>query len=221
MAIQPTMPMTTDLLTLTQWLSPAYPVGGFAYSHGLEMAIHEGWITNGPTLQSWLGGVISEGSGRADAVLLAAAHGADTTDRLIELNDIARAFAASAERIRESERQGAAFASTTRAVWGLNLPDLMYPVVVGRAAGLKHLPVEDTAALYLHSFASNLVSAAVRLVPLGQTEGQATLAALSHLCRDTARDAVTADPDDLWSNVWGSDIASMRHETMEPRLFQS
>ena len=213
--------MTTDLLTLTQWLSPAYPVGGFAYSHGLELAIREGWITNGLTLQTWLAAVLAEGSGRADAVFLAAAHGADTADRLIELDDIARAFAASAERIRESERQGAAFASTTRAVWALDLPDLMYPIAVGRAAGLKGLPVEDTAALYLHAFASNLVSAAVRLVPLGQTEGQATLAALSQLCRDTAREAVIADPDDLWSNAWGSDIASMRHETMEPRLFQS
>ena len=213
--------MTTDVLTLTQWLSPAYPVGGFAYSHGLELAIREGWVANASTLQSWLGGVIAEGSGRADAVLLAAAHGADKIERLNELNDIARAFAASAERIRESERQGAAFASTTRAVWGLNLPDLMYPIAVGRAAGLKGLPVEDTAALYLHAFASNLVSAVVRLVPLGQTEGQATLAALSQLCRDAAREAVIADPDDLWSNAWGSDIASMRHETMEPRLFQS
>lgn len=218
-----TTPMTTepDILTLAQWLSPAYPVGAFAYSHGLELAIREGWVRDAETLRSWLAGVLTEGSGRTDAVLLAAAHLSQTTADAERLNALARAFAASAERIRESERQGAAFAATTRAVWGLDVPDLMYPVAVGRAAGLKGLPVETTAAMYLHALASNLVSAAIRLMPLGQTNGQVVLAALTPLCRETAREAQAADPDDLWSNAWGSDIASMKHETMEPRLFQS
>lgn len=210
-----------DILTLAQWLSPAYPVGAFAYSHGLELAIREGWISDAETLRAWLAGVLADGSGRSDAVFLGATHRAETNPEVHRIDGIARAFAASAERIRESERQGAAFAATTRAVWGLDVPDLMYPVAVGRAAGLKALPAGTTAAMYLQALASNLVSAAIRLMPLGQTNGQVVLAALTPLCHETAREALAADPDDLWSNAWGSDIASMRHETMEPRLFQS
>ena len=214
------MTTDTDILTLSQWLSPSYPVGAFAYSHGIEQAIRDNRITDAPTLAAWLTAVLSEGSGRSDAVLLAAAHRAPDAD-IAKINDLARAVAASAERIRESEKQGAAFASTTRAVWRIDLPDLMYPVAVGRAAGLKSLDVETTSAMYLQSFASNLVSAAIRLVPLGQTQGQAVLAELTPLCRTIAADTKSTDPEDLWSNTWGSDIASMRHETMEPRLFQS
>lgn len=207
--------MSTDLLTLTQWLSPAFPVGAFAYSHGLETAIRDGAVFDADSLQDWLTVLLTQGSGRGDAILLAAAHRGE------DVNDLARAVAASAERTRESERQGAAFAGTVRAVWGLDLPDLMYPVAVGRAAALRGLPCQPAAALYLQAFASNLVSAAVRLVPLGQTEGQRVLAALTPMCEMIADESQIATTDDLWSNAWGSDIAAMRHETMEPRLFQS
>lgn len=215
MARPPTMSMVTDLLTLAQWLSPAFPVGSFAYSHGLEVAIRDGSIGDARSLEDWLEALLTQGSGRSDAVLLAAAHRGEDVD------DLSRAFAASSERIRESDRQGAAFAATVRAVWGLDLPDAMYPVAVGQAAALKDLPCQPTAALYLQAFTSNLVSAAVRLVPLGQTEGQRVLAALSPLCEAIAREAEHSSTDDLWSNAWGSDIASMQHEHMEPRLFQS
>lgn len=209
------MSMSTDLLTLAQWLSPAFPVGAFAYSHGLETAIRDSDIADAADLQEWLETLLIQGSGRGDAILLMAAFRGE------DVNDLARAVAASAERIHESERQGAAFAATVRAVWGLDLPDLLYPVAVGRAAALKGLPCRPTAALFLQAFASNLVSAAVRLVPLGQTDGQRVLAALTPLCERVAIEAESATTDDLWSNAWGSDIAAMRHETMEPRLFQS
>ncbi len=210
--------MNTDLLTLAQWLSPAYPVGAFAYSHGLETAIHNGTVASAATLEAWLTDILEHGSGRADAILLHAAHQSDTPEKA---NAVARAFAASAERISESEKQGAAFAATTRAVWGLELPDFFYPVAVGRASGLKGLPANTTAAFYLQAFASNLVSAAVRLVPLGQTEGQQVLAALAPICERLAEETAAASLDDLWSNAWASDIAAMNHETLEPRLFQS
>ena len=208
--------MTTDLLTLAQWLSPAYPVGAFAYSHGLETAIADGHVTDAETLQSWLTDLLTQGSAQSDAVLLARAY---RTDDPAETNADARAFAASAERLREAENQGAAFAATTRAVWQIDLPDLLYPVAVGRAAKLKGLDLEQTTALYLHAFVSNLTSAAIRLVPLGQTEGQQVIAALAPLCEETATKALTEET--LWSNTWASDIAAMRHETQEPRLFQS
>ena len=220
-AARRTTRMATDLLTLAQWLSPTYPVGAFAYSHGIETAIREGGIGSAAALETWLRDLLLVGSGRADAVLLGAAYRAESGESLWEIDALARAFAASSERVREGERQGAAFAATTRAVWQIVLPDLMYPVAVGRAACLMGIPAEPTAALYLQAFASNLVSAAVRAVPMGQTEGQSVVAALSPVCLTTASEAIHAEPDDLWSNAWGSDIASMRHETIQPRLFQS
>lgn len=207
-----------DLLTLAQWLSPAFPVGAFAYSHGVETAIRDGAIGDATTLETWLAGVLKDGTGRSDAILLAEAYRSSDP---FAVDEVARAFSASAERIRESERQGAAFAATTRAVWGLDVPDLMYPVAVGRAAGLKAIDLEATTALYLQAFASNLVSAAVRLIPLGQTDGQTVLAALAPLCEEHAAQSLALSIDDLWSTAWGSDIAAMRHETLEPRLFQS
>ncbi|MEQ9053685.1 MAG: urease accessory UreF family protein, partial [Roseovarius confluentis] len=77
-----------DILTLAQWLSPAYPVGAFAYSHGLELAIREGWISDAETLRAWLAGVLADGSGRSDAVFLAAAHRAETNPEVHRIDGI-------------------------------------------------------------------------------------------------------------------------------------
>jgi len=215
------MSTETDVLILAQWLSPGFPVGAFAYSHGLEQAIHDGAVTDATTLRAWLTDILAAGSARADAVLLAAAQAATTPARVAEIDALARAFAASAERLRESAQAGAAFAATVRAVWGLDFSDLLYPVAVGRAAGLRGLDAQLTAALYLQSFAANLTSAAVRAIPLGQTEGQSVIAALAPLCAATAAEAQDTDLQGLWSNGFASDVAQMRHETLQPRLFQS
>ena len=213
--------MHTDLLTLQQWLSPSFPIGAFAYSHGLETAIARGWVTSADSLRDWLEPLLTDGSGRSDAVLLALAYRAGTPEALDGIDATARAFAPSAERLLEADLQGAAFAGTVRAVWGYDLPDLLLPVAVGRAAALAGLPLTQTAAMYLHAFVANLTSAAVRLVPLGQTEGQAVLAALAPLCTAIAEDTPEATPDDLFSNAFLSDVAAMAHETLEPRLFRS
>lgn len=213
--------MQRDILTLSQWLSPAFPVGAFACSHGLETAIHDGWVEGADGLRVWLGDLLEHGSGRSDAVLMAAAHAASTHDSLAEVDGIGRAFQPSFERLRESDRMGAAFARTVRDVWALDVPDCLYPVAVGRAARMKEMAWSDAAGLYLHAFAANLVSAAVRLVPLGQTEGQAVLAALAPLCARLSSETAGATLDDLAGCAFLSDIASMRHETQEPRVFQT
>lgn len=205
-----------DLLLLAQWLSPAFPVGAFAFSHGIETAIREGRINDAASLKVWLEDLFDHGSLRSDIVLLAAAYGGDA-----DADQAARAFQPSAERLEEARQLGAAFSRTVRIVWKLDLPDALYSVAVGRAAALKSLPLEDTAALYAQSFAANLVSAAIRLVPLGQTEGQAVLAALAPACERLGREAPTFTLDDLANAAFLSDIAAMRHETLEPRSFQS
>ncbi|WP_294614391.1 urease accessory protein UreF [Roseovarius sp.] len=215
--------MTTDLqvLTLAQWLSPAYPTGAFAYSHGIEMAVQEGSVTTAAGLQGWLADVLAHGSGRNDCVLLRAAHACDSVDEVLAVDAAAQAFAGAAERLRETRLQGHAFAKTTAHIRGDDLPDLCAPVAVGYAAGRAALPVNLTAAMYLQAFVGNLVSAAVRLVPLGQTEGQAVLAALTPLCHEIAEETADTPLDALQSTAFLSDIAAMKHETLEPRIFRS
>jgi urease accessory protein len=208
------------LLTLTQWFSPAYPVGGFAYSHGLEQAVAEAQITDATSAEAWIGDVLAHSGPRSDVTLLGAAHAADDA-MLDEIDALARALAPSKERLLETVQQGGSFGQVTQAIWGGDLPDLCYPVAVGRAARLQCLPLELVATLYLHAFAANLISAAIRIVPLGQTEGQAALARLSALCPELARDALHDTLDDIGSCAFLADIASMRHETLYSRIFRS
>jgi len=204
-----------DLLTLTQWLSPAFPVGAFAYSHGLEQAISDGDVRDAATLEAWLRLVLEQGSGAVDATLLCRALAGD------EVADTARALAASRERLEETEKQGAAFARTVNALYGEALPPMPLPVAVGVAARRLSLPPEQVAALYLHSFTSNLVSAAVRFVPLGQSEGQQALSRLHGVIESVAARAVETPLDQIGSAGFGADLAAMRHETLDVRIFKT
>lgn len=210
----------TTLLTLAQWLSPAFPVGGFSYSHGLEWAVDGGDVADVPGFQDWLSAVLKDGAGRNDAILLVAAYHAEG-DAVAPIDALARALAPSRERLTETAQQGAAFARTVSQIWPAALPDLTYPVAVGVAARAMGLPLAETLVFYLHGFASNLTSAAIRLIPLGQTDGQAVLAAVAPLCADIAAQAQRQTIDDLGASTFMADIASMKHETQYSRLFQS
>ena len=218
---QPHMSTECNVLTLAQWLSPAFPVGAFAYSHGLETSIHSGVIANASDLQDWLVDVLSHGSGRNDCIVLRAAYACASDAALDDVNQTAVALSASGERVLETQLQGSAFNQTTAAIWGGNEVALCYPIAVGNAASLMQLDVDLTAAMYLHAFASNLVSAAVRAVPLGQSDGQRVLAALIPLCDQIANETQEAVLDDLSSTAFLSDIAAMQHETLQPRIFRS
>ncbi len=207
------------LLTLTQWLSPAFPLGSFAYSHGLEQAIAAGNVGDAATLRTWLEDVIAHGAGRSDAILLAHAlrPGAD----IPALAAFARALAPSAERLHETEAQGAALIATTNALTGQTLEPLPFPVALGAAARGLDLATERIIALALQAFASNLVLVGVRFVPLGQTEGQGVLAALHPLIEQVASEAAGAELSQIGTAALGADIASMRHETMDVRIFRT
>jgi urease accessory protein len=210
----------TALLTLTQWLSPAYPTGAFVWSHGLEAAVAEGDVADGAALEDWLADVLGEGAGRSDAILLVSAHGAEGA-ALADLADLAAALAPSAARRAETVMQGAAFARVTRDVWGHDLPDMPLPVAVGRAAALQGLPLEPVAQVYLQAMVSNLIAAALRLMPLGQTEGQRILARLGPVCARVATAALGQTIDDIGSATMAIDIASMRQEALRVRVFRS
>lgn len=209
------------LYRLAAWLSPAYPVGAYAYSHGLEWAVEAGEVRDRETLTGWIAAVLRHGAGRADAILLAHAWAAPDDETLAEL---ALALAGSRERRLETSAQGAAFAQVTAAAWpapGLDGRPAPYPVAVGRAARAHGVPAFDAALLYLHGFAAALAGAAVRLVPLGQTDGQRAVAALLETCRAVAAEAMTAPLDEIGGCALRSDIAAMRHETQGVRLFRT
>ena len=207
------------LLCLTQWLSPAFPVGGYAYSHGLEWAISAGDVTTAAQLQRWIGTVLTEGAGRTDAILLAQALRPETD--LSDLAALAQALAASRERLLETLDQGRALGQTIAALTGRGEDAMPYPVALGAAARDLGLPVVRVVALYLHAVASALVQAGVRFVPLGQTEGQAVLAALHPVILQVAQEAADAGIDRIGSGAFRSDLAAMRHETMDVRIFRT
>lgn len=210
--------MRTDLLTLVQWLSPAFPTGGFAYSHGLEWAM-AGGLRTAEGVRGWIGEVLRFGAGQADAVLLAQAlrPGADHAG----LDAFGRAMAGSAERLVETVDQGAAFARTVAGLTGRALPARVLPVAVGEAAAGLDLAPADVIGVYLHGFAGNLVAVATRFVPLGQTEGQGVLAGLHPVIGEVAGWAAAAGLEDIGTAAFGADLAAMRHEEMDVRIFRT
>ncbi len=177
----------------------------------------EGRVATAVQVGDWVSDVLRSGSGWVDAVLLASAlrPGADHA----ALADTARAMAASRERWQETSDQGAAFVRTVNAVTGQSLPSAPLPVAVGRAAAGLGLPPDEVVALYLNAFATALVQAAVRFIPLGQTEGQAVLARLAPGIAGIAGRAAVAEIADVLSAGFGADLSAMEHETLQPRIF--
>lgn len=217
------------LLTLLAWSSPAFPIGAFSYSHGLETAIEEGLIRDASSLADWLGHVLRHGNGWIDAVLVVATHRAVHNrewSRLQDVHELALAWRGSAETALESQQQGGSFRTAIQAVWPeaicAQLANGPIALPVAMAASLAgRCPVDAAVQTYLFAFAANLVSAAVRLIPLGQTDGQRALAALMAIIPDIAASALAADPDRIGSATPMADWCSMRHETQYTRLFRS
>ena len=221
------------LYRLMAWLSPAYPVGAFSYSNGIEWAVENGDITDAASFRRWLDVVIANGSAFCDAVLFVHAHRAAASDdaaALRTVTELAAAFVPSKERHLEATAQGRAFIEATRAAWPCAALDLLakawdgpvaYPVAVGVTAAGHGIAIEPALSAYLHAVTANLISAGMRLVPLGQTEGQRLLAALEPTVASTAIRALTTPLDQIGGAAFRADIASMRHETQYTRLFRS
>jgi urease accessory protein len=221
------------LYRLMAWLSPAYPVGAFAYSGGIEWAVEAGDIKDADTLTDWLRVVMGQGSGFCDAVCFVHAHGAAATgneERLRAVAELATALAPSKERFLETTAQGRAFLDATRAAWPCPTLDwfqslwdeaVAYPVAVGAAAAGHGIAVGPALAAYLQSMTSNHVSASVRLIPLGQTDGLRIVARLEDVIATTAARAFACPLDAIGSAAFRADLAGMRHETQYTRLFRS
>jgi len=219
-----TMPTDARLLRLLTWLSPAFPVGAFGYSHGLETAIREGAVTDARSLTGWIAALLEHGSGWTDAVLARAAWTAVTAEdhaALDEIAELGEAMAPSLERRRETMAQGEAFLTAVAAWHPPPIIRAPYCVAVGAAAGAAGIPLQPALTAWLHAFAANLTSVAVRAVPLGQSDAVAVIASLEAVILRTAARAAASTLDDLGSGAILSDIAAMRHETLEGRLFIS
>ncbi len=220
------------LSRLMTWLSPAYPVGAYSYSHGLEWAVEAARVRDAAGLASWIEDLLVHGAGRSDLIFLAAtwrAMAAGDTRALTEVAELAAAFAPSAERRLETLAQGSAFLAATLAAWprpeieALTQTgrEIAYPVAVGACAAAHGLPLAETAQAFAQAFAANIVSAGVRLVPLGQSDGLRVLARLEPLIPQVVAAALGASLDDIGGAAVSADIASMRHETQYTRLFRS
>jgi len=221
------------LYRLMAWLSPAYPTGAFSYSAGIEWAVEAGDIRDAATLVHWLAAMLGEGSGFCDAVFMAHAHQAVATNNNAALRavaELAAAFVASKERFLETTAQGRAFLEVTRAAWPCAaLPRLeavwdgavALPIAVGVACAGHGIGRESALSAFLHALVANWISAGVRLVPLGQTDGQRVLAALEPAVAATAKRALATALDEVGGAALRADLAGMRHETQYTRLFRS
>ena len=220
-------------LPLLLWLSPAFPVGSYAYSHGLEWAVEAGDIVDAASLGVWLDDLLHNGAPRSDAALFACAfratHGADWR-ALGEINELAVALCGASERRLETLAQGGAFLTAIRAAWPCPAIDqwpqdlaapVAYPVAVALAAAGHGFSIQASLQAFLLGLFANLVSAAIRLGAIGQTDGQRILAALTPNLRAQALALADATLDDLGTCALRSDIAAMKHETQYSRLFRS
>lgn len=214
---------TESLIRLATMFSPAFPVGAFAYSGGLERAAADGIVADAGSLAAWLKSALGHGAARNDAILFAEAFrrgrdGADARD----LHELALALAGSAERHGEAAGQGAAFGAAA-SVWKAepDEPPRAYAVAAGETAGRTGAALADALALFLTAWAGNLVHVAIRLSVVGQSGGVAVLAAMESTLAETAQMAERSSPDDLGGCAVVAEIAAMRHETMQTRLFRS
>jgi urease accessory protein len=219
------------LYRLLSWVSPSFPTGAFAYSHGLEAAAAGGAVRDRVTLENWVTAIIVRGSGRIDADTLCAAYracAAGDVEALAAASRRGAAYRATAELALEAAQQGSAFVDTCRAAWPGALPaswdateEVCLAAAFGAAAAHAGIAVGHALVGYLEGFAANLVAAGLRLGIIGQTDGQRILAALEPVVAQAAAAAVARDPADFGAATFAADVASMAHERQYSRLFRS
>lgn len=211
---------------LSALFSPAFPIGAFSYSHGMEATIAAGAIGDVSLVYDWIETCIIGGSGRNDAILMAHAYGLATGDDsdIEALNELAFALSSGAERAQESRELGENFTRIVEQVYSVDIRiavPLAYPVAAGLAVQRLGCELPLSVTFFLQSFASNLISVAVRNVPLGQSDGQIILARLMPVVAKLAETAVTAPLEDVGGYTFLADQSSILHETLAPRIYRT
>ena len=224
------------LLRLQSWLSPAFPTGSYSYSHGIEWAVEAGHVHDRKSLVDWLEADLCYGSGRNEAIFFIEAWRSaadDDCEKLFEIAELAAAFRSTSEFALEASQQATASLATLRRVWPdpfiKSLSELLselrvspvLSVVLGVRTATQRIPATLALPAFLQSYLANLVTAGVRLVPLGQTDGQLAIAELEPAVLAVAAQAEEATIQDLGSAAFMVDLASSSHETQYTRLFRS
>jgi urease accessory protein len=226
--------LSQDMLyRLLTWFSPAYPIGAFSYSSGIEWAVEAGDVNSAETLRAWLESMLNCGAGINEGIFFSQIHravGCDDAAAIVEIAELAATFAPTRERYVETTTLGRAFMEVTQAVWpcaaltklvALWCGPIVYPVAAGTACAGHRIPLAPALLAFVTALCANWVSAGVRLIPLGHTDGQCVLSALEPAVTASTNRALAARLDDLASATFRADIASARHETQYTRLFRS
>jgi urease accessory protein len=210
------MPFSHNIQILQAWFSPSFPLGSFAYSHGLETAIQGHVVTDKNSLTDWIAFILEYGSGWNDGLCLKAAHQGE------EINDLCLGLSAGHERQLETQELGRAFTATVNKCYGLSLPDkLAYPIAVGIASAQLNLDLILTLQSYLQSFASNLISVGIRTIPVGQMAGQECLVRMFPIIETLCTQLEGAPLTELGSCAFIADLMSLQHEQNVPRLYRT
>jgi urease accessory protein len=218
--------LSADLQKLLTWLSPAFPVGAFAWSAGLETAIVDRRVQDRASAEDWILGTLRHGGLKTDAILLAHAHASwQNAAELADLADLCAALTPARERLAETQQTGNAFVLASAAWANGSAPPFPspcpYPIAIGALAGSHGISPVDTLTAYLTATVHSQVSVAVRLVPIGQSDGLAIMAALEPEIAQLAAVCQHATLDEIGSVAYGADIAQMQHETLPTRIFRS
>ena len=224
------------LLRLLSWLSPTFPIGSYSYSHGLEWGVEAGDVRDRISLVDWLEADLRYGSGRNEAIFFVEAWRSAVEDdrpKLFDIAELAAAFRGTSEFALESAQQAASCLSTLQQVW----PDCLLEwlsealserrvqpslaLVLGISSARQAISLELALPAFLQSYIANLVGAGVRLIPLGQTDGQLAIAALAQAVQLASAEAERSEIRDLGSAAFMVELASMAHETQYTRIFRS
>ena len=206
-----------DMMTLQTWFSPAFPTGAFSYSHGMESAIQDNLVKDARSLKSWIGSLLSHGSGRNDGLFLKAAY-----EGVDDANGLCLALCGSKERLSETMELGQAFSRVVRASYNVKLPDrTAYPVAIGMTAQQIGLDLTLTLQSYLQAFASNLISVGVRTIPIGQQSGQDCLIGLYPVVENITKKIKSESLNELGTATFVSDMMAMKHEKSVPRIYRT
>jgi len=201
---------------LFSWFSPNFPIGSFNFSHGLEAAVEMKFIHDSFTLENWISNLITDGSGKTDVILLSNAY------RGKNINELALALCPSKERWIETIKLGKSFSKNIRNNWSYNIEDdLAFPVALGKAGSFFSIPLDQLLIIFLQSFASNLITFGIKHIPLGQSAGQKILINLIPVIQAQSMKYKNYDITDIGSSAFISDLASMYHENLKNRIYQT
>jgi urease accessory protein len=220
------------LLRLQSWLSPTFPNGAYSYSHGLEWAVEAGFVSDRESLVDWLGADLCHGTGRNEAIYFSEAYRCaieDDPTRLMFLAELAAASRGTSEFVLESSQQAAACLSMLRHVWPDRVLETLsefqsqpvIAVILGLRSAREQIPQCLALPAFLQSYVANLVNAGVRLIPLGQTDGQLAIAELESAVLLASHQGCRATLDDLGSAGLTVELSSIAHESQYTRLFRS